>query len=174
MNVERINDTIAQTSGLNADKMRLFGLADPIIIRDNDDMDVQVPVIIDSDGECHDVLLDDEFDMSLFHRLNKKTYATITTEGYGNAPKRVCVHDMSLFVSGKRHAIDLYRLEQLCVSAIESSCYGVKNASSSVAESDFNRIRIFSAEWSNVKFPLQPDIFLFKINYKLSWVQSPC
>ena len=63
MNVERINETIAQTSGLNADKMRLFGLADPIIIRDNDDMDVQVPVIINSDGECHDVLLYDKIDI---------------------------------------------------------------------------------------------------------------
>ena len=174
MNVERINDTIAQASGLNADKMRLFGLADPIIIRDNNNMNVQIPVVIEANGECHDVLLDDEFDMSLFHRLNKKSYTTITTEGYGNAPKRVCVHDMSLFVSGKRTAIDLYRLEQICVAAIESACEGVKNASSVVVESDFNRIRIFTSEWSNVEFPLQPDIFLFKINYKLSWVQSPC
>ena len=83
---------------------------------------------------------------------------------------------MNLYEDGRLPLVhfDLYRLEQLCVAAIESACDGVKNASSSVAESDFNRIRIFAAEWSNVKFPLQPDIFLFKINYKLSWVQSPC
>lgn len=172
MIVEKINGTIADTSGLNEDAMQLFGIADPVIIRDEGD--VTLPVIIDADGECHDVLLDDTFDISLFHRLNKKTYTNDRIKGFGNDPQRVCIHDMSLFVSGKRHAIDLYRLEHLCVAAIEGACMGMRNAYTEVSETDFNRIRVFTNEYSGIPFPLQPDIFLFKINYKLLRVQIPC
>ena len=170
--IQIINNSTAETSGLDAKKMQLFGMADPVIIRDEGD--VLLPVVIDSDGECHDVLLDDAFDMSLFHRLNAKAYTTARTDGFGNDPKRVCVYDMSLFVSGKREAIDLYRLEHLCVAAIEGACNGMKNAESEVTQTDFNRIRVFNAEYTGVPFPLQPDIFLFKVNYKLLRVQSPC
>lgn len=173
MIVEEINAIIAATTGLNEESMQLFGLADPVIVRDMGG-ETQIPVIIDADGECHDVLLDDNFDMSLFHRLNKKTYTTITSEGFGNDPKRVCVHDMSLFVSGKRSAIDMYRLEHLCVDAIEKVCAGKKRVKTEAVDTDFNRIRVFAAEYSGLPFPLQPDIFLFKVNYKLTREQSPC
>jgi len=171
MIVEKINESIAASTGLNEKAMQLFGLADPVILRDKNG-DATFPVIIDADGECHDVLLDDAFDMSLFHRLNKKTYTTDRIKGYGDDPKRVCVHDMSLFVSGKRHAIDVYRLEHLCVAAIEGA--GARNATTEVTETDFNRIRVFVNEYTGIQFPLQPDIFLFKINYKLTRVQTPC
>jgi len=168
--IQIINNSIAETSGLDEKKMQLFGIADPVIIRDEGD--VLLPVAIDSDGECHDVLLDDAFDMSLFHRLNAKAYTTARTDGFGNDPKRVCVYDMSLFVSGKRYAIDLYRLEHLCVAAIEGA--GARNATTEVTETDFNRIRVFMNEYTGIPFPLKPDIFLFKINYKLTRVQTPC
>lgn len=173
MIVEEINAIIAATTGLHEESMQLFGLADPVILRDKNG-DATFPVIIDADGECHDVLLDDNFDMSLFHRLNKKTYTTMPSEGFGNDPKRVCVHDMSLFVSGKRSAIDMYRLEHLCVDAIEKVCTGKKRAKTEVTETDFNRIRVFVNEYTGIQFPLQPDIFLFKLNYKLTREQSPC
>ena len=75
MIVEKINESIAASTGLNEKAMQLFGLADTVILRDKNG-DATFPVIIDADGECHDVLLDDAFDMSLFHRLNKKTYTT--------------------------------------------------------------------------------------------------
>ena len=75
MIVEKINESIAASTGLNEKAMQLFGLADPVILRDKN-CDATFPVIIDADGECHDVLLDDAFDMSLFHRLNAKAYTT--------------------------------------------------------------------------------------------------
>lgn len=170
--VNIINGSIAQQTGLNEGSMNLFGIAEPVIIRDVED--TLIPVVIDPDGECHDVLLDDAFDVSLYHRLNTKSYTTMRNDGYGGEPKRFCVYDMTMYVSGKRRAIDLYRLERICVAAIEGACKGSRNASSEAVQTDFNRIRVFSSEYSGLSFPMQPDVFLFKISYKLTRVQSPC
>ena len=167
-----INEGIATRSAL--DHIALYGIADPVIVRDDEDGDNLFPVVIDADGECHDVLFDDANDVSAFHRLNTKTYQTMRVSGFGDDPQRVVTYDMSLYVSGRRSAIDQYRLEHLCVAAIENAANGEKRTSTDVVSTNFNRVQVFQSEYTGLQFPIQPNIFLFKINYKLTRIQSVC
>lgn len=171
--VSNINARIISDSML--DNTALYGIAEPIVIRhDNDSQDIVYPVIIDIDGECRDVLFDDAHDIVSYHRLNKKTYATKPVDGYGDYPQRSVVYDMSMIVCGKRKIINAHNMERVCVRSIESATNYAKRITAEVAESNFNSPQVFSSEYTGVQYPIQPDIFLFKINYKITRIQSPC
>lgn len=170
--VSIINQSIGEDAGLQ--NVAMLGIAEPVIRRDGEGVDMLFPVIIDPDGECHDVLHDDARNITLYHRLKKKTYTTIRTAGYGDDAQRAVVYDMALVVYGRRTAIDYMQMERICVHAIENAANGEKHVTTDVLETNFNRIEVFASEYSGLPFPIEPDIFLFKINYKLTRVQSPC
>ena len=170
--VSTINEKIGNEAGL--DNVTLFGVAEPVVRREGDYMDVVIPVIIKPDGECMDVLHDDIRDITSYHRLKQKSYTTIMSKGFGNDPQRAVVYDMSLVVYGKRSAIDFMRLERICVRAIEDVAMRDKSVQTEVTTTNFNRIEVWQSEYAGLPFPIEPDIFLFKINYKLTRVQSPC
>lgn len=167
---EVININALIEAGVGLEHVSLHGIADPIVI--HEDMEHIYPVIINADGECHDVLFDDSQDMSLYHRLNGKTYSTVQSAGYGDTPQRTVVYDMSLIVSGKRQSKNMYDVERICVQAIE----GIKNANTlpTVVSTNFNRMQIFASEYAGIQFPIQPNVYLFKTNYKITRIQSPC
>ena len=169
--VSIINAKIGNEAGL--DNVTLFGVAEPVVRREGDYMDVVIPVIIKPDGECMDVLHDDIRDITSYHRLKQKSYTTIMSKGFGNDPQRAVVYDMSLVVYGKRSAIDFMRLERICVRAIEGVAMR-ESVQTEVTTTNFNRIEVWQSEYAGLPFPIEPDIFLFKINYKLTRVQSPC
>lgn len=168
--IAKINEKIVADA--NLENMAMFGVADPVIVRDEDG-ETLFPVIIEPDGECHDVLTDDANDVHVYHRLNVKSYGTMPSSGYGDDPKRAVIYDMSMIVSGRRESIDPYRMEHLCVLAIEAAAEG-KRSTTEVSMTNFNRMQVFSSEYTGLSFPIQPNIFLFKINYKITRIQSPC
>lgn len=152
--------------------MALYGVADPIVIRDENDS--IFPVIIDNDGECRDVLFDDSKDVSIYHRLNTKTYGTVSTAGYGDIPQRSVVYEMAMIVCGRRDKINVYDMERACVFGIENTSNAKQRIKCEVITSNFHRPQVFASEYTGVQFPIQPNIFLFKINYKITRTQSPC
>ena len=168
--VSNINALIEAAAKLG--NIALYGVADPIVIRD--DSESIYPVIINNEGECHDVLFDDSKDLSLYHRLQSKSYNTTVVAGYGDDPQRSVVYDMSMIVCGKRSSINTYEMEQLCVSAIEGATNAKYRVKCEAVNTNFNRMQVFISEYTGVQFPIQPNIFLFKISYKITRVKSPC
>ena len=170
--IAKINSIIESKIGI--ENAVLFGVAEAVLVNEGEGFENVLPQIIDPNGECHDVLFDDANNVSLYHRLNSKSYVTSRIAGFGDTPQRSVVYDMSMVVYGKRTAIDFMRLEHLCVEAIENVAIGEKTIQTDVIATNFNRIAVFQSEYVGLPFPIQPDIFLFKINYKLTRVQSPC
>ena len=168
--ISNINAQIKVAAMLN--NIALYGIADPIVI--HDEQDSFYPVVIDTDGECRDVLFDDTKDVVIYHRLERKSYNTVYTSGYGDDPKRSVVYDMSMVVCGKRAAKNIYDMETICGRAIRSVSDAKHRATTEVVAVDFNSPRVFASEYTGVQFPIQPNIYLFKINYKITRIQSPC
>jgi hypothetical protein len=168
--VSNINAQIEVAAMLG--NMALYGVADPIVVRDESES--VFPVIIADNGECYDVLLDDSKDVSLYHRLNMKTYGTVNTAGYGDKPQQTIVYDMAMVVCGRRDKINPHDMERACVFGITNTTNAKQRITCEVTTSNFNRLQVFTGEYTGVQFPIQPDIFLFKINYKITRTQSPC
>lgn len=170
--VSNINEQIGTQSGL--ENIALFGIAEAVLVRESFESEKVLPMVIEAEGECHDVLFDDAKDVSLYHRLLTKTYSTQNAKGFGDTPQREVTYDMALVVYGKRKAIDFMQLERICVGAIENVTNEAKRMKTEVLSTNFNRLEVFAGEYVGLPFPIEPDIFLFKINYKLTRVQSPC
>lgn len=159
--IYRINKAIEDS--LSELKVNALGIAEPIVIRDGND--VEIPAIILSDGECLSVL-DDDSDVCCYHKITKKTYSTDNKGGYGDSKKVSSESDMSLVIYGFRTKITPYDAEQMITKAIMGLC--------TVTSVDFNRNTLFYQEYSGIRFFLQPDVFLIKINYKLKEKLNSC
>lgn len=175
-----IADIDAQVVSALADLVvATFGVADPVVVRDKDEdgNEIAIPVAIEPDGECHDVMYDDDNDVRIYHRVNKKDYTTITADGFGDDPRRVVAYDMAMVVCGKRSKIDVYELERLCCRAIEHAHVpNVGNVAGYAmpTQTNFHAIQVFTSEYSGVQFPYRPDVFLFKITYKINRAITNC
>lgn len=164
--VESLNNAFARqienVAGKRA-KARLYGVAEPVLVRDRD-KEKTLPAIVTCDGECLDVLADcDLNDVVLYHRMREKRYAPDAANSRGSRVIYRETHDMTLFVYGKRK-INFIELENALSSVIsrDNSCV--------VASSNFNAIEVYASEYSGMPFVLNPNYFLFKINYQLTGI----
>lgn len=167
--IQKINEalqaSIIALIGYNATSM-LYGLAEPVLIRDTD-AEQTLPAIVKCDGECINVFKEcDVHDVTLYHRLQSKSYTA--KAGYGGRITYDEVCEMSLIVYGFRKAVNPYELEKtLCKAIIEDSAR-------SIGSTDFNAIQVFATEYSGMPFILNPDFFLFKINYRITSTLNRC
>lgn len=135
-----------------------YGIADPVLIRD-EDAEKTLPAIVNTNGECVDVFGEaDMHDITLYHRINGVSYSI--NGGYGSRPSCNTVADMSIVVYGKRSLINQYKLKDELAGVIAEK-YNLSSV-------DFNAIRVFSTEFSGLPFFLNPDYFLFKLNYSVT------
>lgn len=153
----------------------IAGLTEPVVIREGDDPQTEIvlPALIGADGECNTAIFDDKYGIGLYHKLNSVTYAETTAKGYGDGRKTERVADMSLIAYGQRKTINQYELEKRLHRAITGTRYNGK-AVCSVTSSHFNRTQNLAGEFGGIPFFLQPDIFLIKINYKITTALPEC
>ena len=159
--VKQIND--ARTPSFEDLRVSIFGIAESILIRDTEKEtdDVYIPSIIDSEGECHSVFVDDNYQLGMYHRLVGKTYTSQATKGYGDKQKTIVQADMLLVCWGFSSAVKAESVEEFIFS---KSPDGMRFTSA-----DFDRKRVFSSEMSGIPFFLPPDVFLFSIKYKVQY-----
>ena len=150
--IEELNNAIV--GALQGLKVSALGIAEPIIVTNEDE--TEMPAIVLSDGECVSVL-DDESDICFYHKLNKKTYQRATNKGYGDKPSLQATYDMSLVVYGFRSKISAIEAEKRITASIATMC--------DVGTVEFNRSTVFYSEFSGIQFFLQPNVFLFRVNY---------
>lgn len=140
----------------------VFELAEPILIRDEEDR--MLPCIRNGyTGDCAHVLDEaDGFDLVIYHKLNGKTFIRRAASGYGDRPEVTCVCDLSLLVFGKSAKADMYDIE----TQLEELLSMQKDVE--LQSADFNSVQVWGAEYTGVPYYLDPQFFLFRINYRLS------
>lgn len=161
--IEQINKAVAARviEEFGKTDVCVFGLAEPVLVRDHES-DTTSPAIVCSDGECrvvYDAL--DSSIVTIYGRLQSISYERGTTSAYGNSQGYDQVADASLIAIGRR-TINSYRMERVICDVLGS----VKGCQ--LASADFNAVQVWASEFPGVPYFINPDYFLFKINYKLS------
>lgn len=159
--IEKLNNAIV--GALQGLRVSALGVAEPIIVIDSDEL--ELPKIVLPDGECLPIL-DDEDDVCFYHKINKKTYQRATNKGYGDKPSIQATYDMSLVVYGFRSKISAIEAEKRITAAIAPMC--------EVGTVEFNRSTVFYSEFSGIQFFLQPNVFLFRVNYTQKKLLTNC
>jgi len=154
--VDKINTALEEAFSIPS---QIHGIAEPILIKD--DEEVFIPTIIDKDGECSDVFVDDDFKVGLYHKLNSKNYTLSQNKGYGDDPKVIVVADMSMLVWGFLAAAK--------AEDVQEFIFAKSPREMRFNSVNFDRKQVFSGEFQNVDFFLPPEVFLFKINYKVQY-----
>lgn len=158
--IDKIN--IAITNALKHGHILVHGMAEAVIIRENEDK--ILPAVVCHDGECDVDLFDDRYDAGFYHKLNGITYKEV--DGWGDDVRKQSVHDMSIVVYGKRSCISPYDMEKVVCDAIGKASKG--DIVCLPISSDFNRLQVFAGEFSGYPFFLKPHVFLFKVNYRIT------
>ena len=159
--VSDINASIAEK--LSAYPVFIKGIAESITIKKEiGDDEVNVPCIIDVNGECTDVFIDDDYRFGCYHRVVSKTYITETQKSYGDGLRVTEVYDMALVCwSFNANPVNIERMIYSCFP---------KDARPYSA--NFDKKKVFSEETSNVDFFLIPESSLLSIKYKVQ-VRQP-
>lgn len=165
--IEKVNNTIV--ARLDGVKVNAMGIADPVVISEEGN-NVVLPAVISGEDICTSVFFDDVNEIVTYHRVLSKQYAS-AKEGFGDDTTNNEVYNNCLIVAGKR-PLDQYDIEAICAQSLRDNAD--KYTRVEIAQSIFDRQSIFNAEYSGVEFPLQPNIFLIKISYKLTRLYSPC
>lgn len=164
--IEKVNNTIV--TRLDGVKVNAMGIADPVVISEKDSS-VVVPAVISGEDICTSVFFDDVNEIVTYHRVLSKQYAS--AKGFGDDTTNNEVFNNCLIVAGKR-PLDQYDIDAICAQSLRDNAD--KYTKVEVTQSIFDRQSIFNSEYSGVEFPLQPNIFLIKISYKLTRMYSPC
>lgn len=141
-------------------KTTMLNLAEPVLVR-NKDAETTMPAIVTDCGECFDVFGEaDRSAVTIYHRMSNIGYGGRGAGNYGSHTSYTQTVDLSAIVYGRR-VIDQYSLEKALCAAIsrQSDCV--------LVSSDFNAVQVFASEYQGMPFILNPNFFLFKINYRV-------
>lgn len=165
--IEKVNAVLQEK--LAYCETQIHGIAEPLLIKETEE-DI-VMLVINVNGECYSVLHDDSKTITSYHRLTSKAY-NITPNGFGDSKTIQEVYNFNLIVVGSREEFDQYEMETICARTL-IECADKYNVVV-IAQSTFDAQSIFQAEYSGVRYTLPPNIFCFKISYKLTRTQNPC
>lgn len=147
-------------------KVHFYGLAESVAAREKNSEKV-VPAIILPDGECYDVYgLADMKDATFYHRLQTTQFGSVQSFGSAKNYEKTC--DVSLVVFGKRNIYDQYVLADNVCAALN----GISNVT--LQSVDHNLLQVFATEYSGLSCFLDPDYFLFRINYRITSAFNRC
>lgn len=167
--IQRLNDDIraAFDNAYRGEKLTLFGLAEPVLVRDSES-ETTSPAIVNVKGECHVVYSAlDYSDVTIYSRLQNIAYEDDPTTSFGSRKGYKQSADVSIVVLGKRK-LGIYNLERLLADAISASGERV------LSSSDFNAVQVWSSEFPGVPYFINPDYFIFKINFRINTSTARC
>lgn len=147
-------------------KVHFYGLAESVAARDSKGEKV-VPAIVLPDGECFDVYgLADMKDATFYHRLQSSQFGSV--QSFGSTKDYEKTSDVSLIVFGKRQVYDQFVLADTVCAALGK----IKNVT--LQGVDYNLLQVFATEYSGLSCFLNPDYFLFRINYRITSTFNRC
>lgn len=174
--IRAINDATAAFITNNGGTVRANGLAEPILIDEVGGAEQVRPAVVRSDGEVDSDILDDRYSVNLYHTLTGKSFSTTTKSGYGDTLAYIEESNLSMVVFGDRSTTEATALEESIVHTMQTLSFkqGPTSAYCVVQSVSYNRQQIFASEYSGVRFCLRPNVFLFRINYKIITARRSC
>lgn len=174
--IETINTEVCHFLAENGITANANGIAEPIIIDEVGEAEQTRPAIIDENGEINSDLFDDRYPIGFYHKLSGKTFVSTTQMGYGDAIAYTEESDMFMVVFGLRSVIHANDLEQRISHIIQhtQAKKGGKSTYCILKSVLCDRTQVFANEFKGVQFFLQPNIFLFRINYKIITARTTC
>ena len=158
--IAEINGRIeAQLEAAGIGSLRLFGIAEPIVRRSDDDE--IFPVIVGNDGECEEVFTDDDYAVGIYHKLLGKSYER--TGGFGDEKQDALTYSIELVCWAQRGVMDADRLETLICGALPQWAQPIA--------SSFNRREVFAGEFAGIGFFLPENVILWGMKYKIKTAQ---
>ena len=143
---------------------KTYGLAEQIVRRYNDD--AWIPVIVDSFSEDHEIFVDDDYPLGLYHRLLSKTYSEPQRKNqYGDDIVQDVTVDMILVCWAFRKYLGTIGI----VETLERIVYSSLHGNTLALQSNFDRRAVFSGEFSGVPFNLPEDVLLFSMRYRFKY-----
>lgn len=162
-----INEKLKTTS-LERFDSTLFGITETTPIEDNESV-VFRPTIIDNDGECILMSLDNLLDVQIYHRLNTKL-TSVNTQQYGSNNGVITdTYNVSLFVSSNRRKtkIQSHELSELISNYFPDVIKenGKQIAIINLGLCDYNSAIITNSEFNG--YSGMPDIYMFRQDYQI-------
>jgi hypothetical protein len=162
--IAKINNSIC--SLISHLDVKAYGMAESVAIRGEEEK--TFPALILDNGECINVYAEtDEHDITLYHRLNSISYQENENAARGDSRGYTSVASMSVVFFGKRKAINQYKLEQIANAAI------TKDNTNVISGSEFNALQVFASEYMGTTFFIDPEYYLFRINYSITSILNP-
>lgn len=163
--IEAINRAFEKKAALWAGEISTYGITDTIV-RAEEDGEENYPYLVVKGNPDQEVLLfaDDKYDLISYHRLNLKSYVVNTKKGVGDGRRVDAAFDMAFvcFLMGA----DPQQAEQDFIDSLPPNAIPI--------QTDFDRVRVFKAEFSGIGFPLPEEIRMIRITYKLNYKNIDC
>lgn len=155
-------------------KGRFEGIAE-LLQREEDNGKVTIPAIVDNNGHCEWVGVDDNMPFRLYHRI-----LTLTNEDDGQMGDNIICQEtanMMMVIYGNRKAFQV-RPEQISsminayflktITTAQKTSYNLLTVDIQVSTTNLDSVSVFNQEFSgDVKFNLAPERFLIAIPYTI-------
>ena len=157
--INQINEAIM--TGIGQFNANINGIAQAV-----QSEDIETPYIT-VNGEDSHVFIDDSFDFGLYHKQRSAAYQEDYTKGFGENKRTREVQELALIVWGFTEKLTQEELKDYLLSVFPEF---VRLTSIS-----FDKKTIFNAEFKGVEYPINEDIFLFQIIYKVQYdIKKTC
>ena len=140
------------------------------------------PSVVNNEGECIQMALDNTLSFQVYHRLNSKNTALNETQYGANNRQITDTYNMSLYVIGNRRKLKQSASDtSLSVTSMIPDSFtenGRQIAFTVLTNVDFNSSAIINAEFPNTDYSGMPDMFMIRHDYNIRHVYTkkcvPC
>lgn len=178
--VKLLNEKIMATLCFTTpQRIQCFGIVETIVKpvgTEEQAMLIRIPAFIDDEGEAHEVVPEDMFDLTLYHRIDNITN-TLTKVGYGDSQGDIIeTANMTLTVFAYRtrvrkpaqdiEAIIKDRFPDAAILLQDEQGNYVQKSVVRIGNSLFDRLAIEQKEYSNLSMDY-PELSSFQMTYKI-------
>lgn len=148
-----------------------------LVYEEKDGNKIYRPVIIDNDGELHDMGINDIYSLQVYHRQSGLVFEDRQENDFGNEGNTTTeTADMMLIVIGDKGRLNV--VEQDVASGIwanvprtlsKAILQGLQLQALSVEPGEVNLdpMQVYAQEYQGVEFVLKPNDFMISMKYKI-------
>jgi len=164
--INLINENL-KTHGING---VFYGISE-LVPSTNDEQTFFYPNIINNDGDCIAISLDNTVDLQIYYRITFST-SIIDKSQFGQTNKdTIDTYNLSMYVSANRTRIRMSsislkeKISQWIPDIIKEN--GRQKAIIIQGNCDFNSNQIIGSEFPNTEYLGMPNIFMFKQDFQI-------
>jgi hypothetical protein len=181
--IAAIINTEIQTNVLNTSRFqtaKYFEIAD--IVKDvKEDVEIFYPVIIDNDGECTSVIVDDTYPLQIYHRILSLSNEVYATDNYGDENQVLKeTAKMSMVIISDRHVIQMSSEDLLSLIAVNlpGKLTGLQLLTNNLISANIyadgdciiDNEEVYNREYNLGEYLLKPSSMMYALSYTIETV----